>query len=57
MKMKLKNWKTTLGGIISAVGLAMTTIADPVINTAGTIVAAIGTLLVGGAAADGKPRT
>lgn len=48
----MKNWKTTLGGILAAVGLALTANSNAIIHTAGICVAAIGTLLAGTAAAD-----
>jgi hypothetical protein len=52
----MKNWKTTLGGILAAVGLTLTSSTNTVLHISGVVLAAVGTLLTGGAAADGNPN-
>lgn len=47
-----RNWKTTLGGIITAVGLALTAAPNPPIHIAGLILAGIGALFTGTYAKD-----
>jgi hypothetical protein len=50
----VKNRKTTIGGILAAIGLGLQTATNPIIQTIGICAAAIGTLLTGTAAADAK---
>lgn len=49
------NWKTTLGGILSALGMVTQSMpANPYLSAGGTILGAIGLLFLGVSAAD-KP--
>lgn len=48
----MRNWKTTLGGLLSALGLGMSAMQDPTMHTVGIALAAIGTLLTGAGAKD-----
>lgn len=48
------SWKTSLGGILAAVGLSLTAMADPTLKLIGTIVAALGAFLTGQSARDNK---
>lgn len=51
----MKNWRTTLGGILSALGMVSQTMpANPYVQGGGAIIGALGLLLLGGSAAD-KP--
>lgn len=50
----MKNWKTTLGGVIAAVGTYLTNSQVGVLNIVGQILNIVGVLLLGGAAADFK---
>lgn len=43
----MKNWKTSLAGLLTSVGLVLTTNNNPTFQTVGTIAAAVGTLLMG----------
>jgi len=52
----MKNWKTTLGGILLGVGTPLATAGEGIYQTVGIILATIGGLLVGTAAADSKPK-
>lgn len=38
----MKNWKTTLFGLLGAIGIALLSSADPTLHTIGTIMAALG---------------
>lgn len=48
----MKNWKTTLGGILVAVGLFLTEQTNPVLKLAGQIIAPVGAFLLGSSAKD-----
>ena len=48
----MKNWKTTVGGILSAVGYVMTSSAEPVTHTVGVCLTALGLLFTGYHASD-----
>ena len=48
----MKNWKTTLGGILSATGLTLTASGSSTLHTVGIIMAAAGALLTGLGAKD-----
>jgi hypothetical protein len=48
----MKNWKTTLGGILSAAGIGMAGSGNGTMHIVGTIIASVGALLMGGAAKD-----
>jgi len=48
----MKNKKTTLGGILAAVGTALTASSNAVLHTAGVVMAAVGSLLLGSMAKD-----
>jgi hypothetical protein len=47
------NWKTTLGGILAALGQFLETITDPAwIGLIGRIISAVGVFLIGATARD-----
>ena len=47
------NWKTTLGGILAAVGAFLVTVDDPSwLKFAGTVLSSLGALLMGTQARD-----
>lgn len=48
----MKNWKTTLGGILAAVGSYLVNSQTGVINVIGQIAQVIGIFLIGAAAQD-----
>lgn len=48
----MKNWKTTLGGILAAAGVSMQASNDSTIKIIGGVVAALGLLFMGGSAKD-----
>ena len=48
----MKNWKTTVGGIISALGAFLIGQNNPVIHLTGQILAPVGLFLMGAAATD-----
>lgn len=48
----MKNWKTTLGGILSAAGVSMQASNDNTVKIIGGVIAAVGLLLLGGGAKD-----
>jgi hypothetical protein len=50
----MTSWKTTLGGIVSALGLALSQLEDPIYKSIGVILNGIGLLLLGIAARDNK---
>jgi hypothetical protein len=50
--MKGKNWKTTIGGIVIAAGLAMQASQDHTVNIIGIVIGAIGSVLFGASAKD-----
>lgn len=50
----LKNWKTTLGGIMLTVGIALTASNNTTTHLIGVILSAAGALLGGSTAADAK---
>ena len=43
----MKDWKTTLGGIITSIGLFLLNVDNPTLKLIGQILAPIGTLLIG----------
>ena len=51
----MKNWKTTLGGVIAALGLFLIAQPNPLEHLAGEILAPLGAFLTGLAATDGTP--
>ena len=51
----MKNWKTTVGGIITATGLFLVTMTNPTLHLIGQILAPIGAALVGINATDSTP--
>lgn len=50
----MKNWKTTLGGILAAVGTYLANSQTGALNVVGQILNIVGVLLLGGAAVDSK---
>jgi hypothetical protein len=48
----MKNWKTTLGGIMAAIGQYLTQAESGWLNIAGQVISGIGLLLLGAAAQD-----
>lgn len=48
----MKDWKTTLGGLLNSLGLAATLWPDGRVAAIGTAVAAVGALLTGVSAKD-----
>lgn len=48
----MKNWKTTVGGILSAAGIGLAGGGSGTLHIVGTILASVGALLMGGAAKD-----
>ena len=48
----MKNWKTTLGGVLAAIGSFLVNSQTGVINVVGQIMQVIGVFLVGAAAQD-----
>lgn len=48
----MKNWKTTLGGILGALGTALTTATDPRVVVAGQVITAAAVLWLGYHAGD-----
>lgn len=48
----MKNWRTTLGGILAATGTAMQASEDHNIKLIGYVVGGIGLILLGGASKD-----
>lgn len=48
----MKSWKTSLGGILSAIGLGLTQSGDETLKLIGGVLASIGVLLTGLAARD-----
>lgn len=53
IKMKKHSWKTTLGGVLQSIGLPMTQL-EGTIGHVGTILAAVGALLLGLSARDNR---
>lgn len=51
----MKNWKTTVGGIITATGLFLMAQTNPIAHLAGQILAPVGAFVTGLAATDGTP--
>lgn len=43
----MKNWKTTLCGAVTAIGVALMAQDDPIMKLVGGVVAALGALLTG----------
>ncbi len=50
----MSNWKTTLGGILLGIGTPLSAAGEGVYQVAGMVLASIGGILVGTAAADAK---
>ena len=50
----MKNWKTTLGGILAAVGTYLANSQTGTLNIVGQCLNIVGMLLLGGAAVDYK---
>lgn len=48
----MKNWKTTLFGLISAIGVALLASTDPIVHTIGVVIGVLGTLGIGAMAKD-----
>lgn len=48
----MKNWKTTLCGAITALGVFLTNQSDPKLNIAGQVLVGLGTFLIGLVAKD-----
>lgn len=48
----MKHWKTTLGGILAALGPMLTASGNDKLHAAGVLVGALGVLILGGTAAD-----
>lgn len=48
----MKNWKTTVSGIITASGVAMQASENPTVKMIGLILAGVGALLLGGSSKD-----
>jgi hypothetical protein len=51
----MKNWKTTVGGILAAVGSYLVNTQLGVLNVVGQIMQVVGIFLVGAAAQDAPP--
>lgn len=52
----MKNWKTTLGGILAAVGSYLVNSETGVTQLAGQILQAVGLFFLGAAAQDGSTK-
>jgi len=50
----MRNWKTTIGGIMLGLGVPLSTAGEGIYQTLGIILATIGGLLVGVSAQDSK---
>ena len=48
----MKNWKTTVGGMLSALGYVMTSSTEPISHTVGVCLTAVGLLFTGYFASD-----
>lgn len=48
----MKNWKTTVGGMLAAIGTAMQASDSPNVKLAGAVVGAIGLAILGWGAKD-----
>ena len=48
----MKSWKTTLGGVLGAIGAALVAMDDIFLKAAGSVLSAVGVLLLGLAARD-----
>lgn len=53
----MKSWRTTLGGILAAVGQFTTPVLPPAYSWVGPALAGIGVLIMGSAARDNKVST
>ena len=51
----MKNWKTTAGGIVAAIGLILANQTNPTMRLIGLVLAPVAVALTGIAASDGKP--
>ena len=52
---RMKNWKTTLGGLLAAIGPMLLASGNEKAHAAGVLLAAIGPLILGASAADAPP--
>lgn len=52
----MKNWKTTLGGILAAIGQYLINSEAGWLNIAGQVISGIGLLLLGAAAQDSSVK-
>jgi drug/metabolite transporter (DMT)-like permease len=52
----MKNWKTTLGGLVAAVGTYLVNSQTGVLQILGQVLAVVGTLLLGHSAADANSK-
>ena len=53
----MEDWKTTVGGIITAIGMALSALDDPPwIRYVGAVLGAIGAMLLGKSAKDAKTK-
>ena len=50
----MKNWKTSVAGILAAIGLALSANSNPTIKLIGEVVSIVGTVLFALAAKDGN---
>ena len=48
----MKNWKTTLGGILAAIGLFLSNSENPTLKLIGQVIAPFGAFLMGAVAKD-----
>lgn len=48
----MKSWKTTIGGVLSAAGVAMQASDNGTVKLIGAILGAVGLILLGGSAKD-----
>ena len=48
----MKNWKTTLFGVLTAVGMALQSNDNPTLKTIGTVLASVSALLLGATSKD-----
>ena len=53
----MKHWKTTLGGILAAVGPMLTASGNDKLHAAGVLVTALGGVILGASAADASATT
>ena len=48
----MKNWKTTVGGIVAALGVVCAAQDSPIMHLVGTVLAAVGVFLTGALGTD-----